>query len=501
MKRLLLILVASLLPASSPALAQGTPDFETLAAHVRTTKQRTGHPFATAVAVVKDGKLIYQGYFGYQDIQQQIPATRNTVFYIASATKPFLALNILLKQHQGKLDTDTSLHEMFPDIRFGDIDADKVSIRNLLVHTSGVDNGPLTWATAFSGIHDARLRHRLVAASYPNTDAPLGNFDYTNVGYNILSVWLDEHFAVPWQDQLDNAIFQPLGMRHTSAYMSEAKAKQWPLAKQYSFASESPNQPLYLVKANNTMHAAGGMVSTAPDLAKFLITQLGGDGSDDKTVLPKAVISASHESQATLEASYLDFARSGYAWGWYRGEYKNRTMLHHFGGFSGFHAHLSFMPAEGIGLVVLNNDDMLGARLTNLIADYVYGKLLDEKGVEDKLAKRFDQLLVKAKGFRSMLQKQRQEIRARPWNLSLPNEAYTGIYSNELLGNMSVALDDDGQMIIRWGRLTTTTTGYAEQNRVRVSFAPNSGHVLAFQVEDGSVQSLEFNDMSFRKQP
>lgn len=498
MNHLLAIIVAIMAITSTAARAGSTPDFGPLADLIQKTKDVTKHPTGTAVAVVKDGKVIYEGYFGFQDIQRQTPVTRDTVFYIASATKPFLALNTLLNEHDGLLSTHTSLQQMFPVIAFKDIEAGDVTIGDLLVHTSGVDNVPLVWATAFSGVHDAKSRRRLVAASYPN-ETGRGTFNYSNVGYNILSVWLDEHLTVPWQEQLDSTIFQPLGMQRTSAYISQAEAKGWSLAKPYSLASADPDQPLYLTKSDNTMQAAGGLVSTAPDLAKFLLAQLSSGAADEHQALPSAVIERSHVPQATLEASFLDFQRTGYAWGWYTGEYKRRKMLHHFGGFAGFHAHLSFMPEENIGLVVLNNEDVLGARLTNLIADYVYGLLLEQPDIGSSVSGRFDELHVQAAKLRTSVGKQREAILARTWNLSQPRTAYVGTYSNELLGDLTVALDDRQEMVFHWGQLTATATGHEKMDHVRIELVPNSGDALAFEVDDESIRSLSFNKMEFVK--
>lgn len=488
-----LALVAAL---SFPAHGATQPDFAPLAGFIQHTKDATALPSGTAIAVVKDGKIIYEGYFGFSDIAARTPVTRDTVFYIASATKPFFALNALIKEQAGELDTQLSLQQMFPEIRFAGIDAKSVTMKDLLVHGSGVDNQPLGWATAFSGVHDASSLQALVAASYPDEKAARGTFKYTNVGYNIASVWMDRHFAMPWQQQLDHAIFQPLGMTRTTAYISKAEAAGWSLAKPYSFAGAQPREPLYLVKSDDTMQAAGGMVSTAPDLARFLLAQLSaGDGQ----ALPKAVIERSHQPQITLAAHYLDFPRSGYAWGWYTGDYKGRKMLHHFGGFAGFHAHLSFMPEENIGLVVLNNEDFLSARLTSLIADYVYGVLLQQPGTEAAVARRFDELQAKARKMHLAAVERNGEIQARAWDLSRPRAAYVGTYSNPLLGDMTVRLDEDQRMHIRWGRLAAVASGGEQKDRVRIEFVPNSGQFLDFAVESGKVRAISFDHMVFKK--
>ena len=497
MKHLLVISLA-LTIASAPTAAGITADFDHLDDFIEEVHVATGHPFGTAVAVVKDGEVLYEGYFGFSDIGQETPVTRDTVFYIASATKPFVALNALLLEHEGRLDTRMSLQRMFPDAAFAGLGAKEIDIRDLLVHTSSIENPGMVWATAYSGLHDDVSRRRLVAHSHAS-DIPHGTFNYSNVGYNILSVWMDGNVGMPWQEQLDEQIFGPLGMERTSARVSEAEGSRWPLAKPYSFASESPRDPLYLTKADNTMQAAGGILSTAPDLAKFLLAQMPVDSGSAGATLPASVLERSHEVQVHLEDSFLDFQRSGYAWGWYAGDYKNRSMLHHFGGFAGFHAHLSFMPEEGVGLVVLNNDDFLGARVTSLIADYVYGALLGQQGNVPEMAQRFEELRVDALKFRAWARDHRDEIQGREWHLSLPHSAYAGLYRNDLLGEMSISVSNNSTMQVEWGRLSAVATGLPESDNVRVELVPNSGTAMSFRVGGRRVQAVVLEGMEFRR--
>lgn len=484
---------------SSSASGTSARQFDELAGFIQKTKVETAHPSGTAIAIVKDGKLVYEGYFGFSDINRKKPVTRDTTFYIASTTKPFFALNALLKAEEGKIDMQTPLQAMFPDLDFNDIDTTTVTAKDLLVHSSGIDNQPLVWATALSGIHDAKSRRDLVAASYPDTDAKPGTFNYTNVGYNIASVWLDQKIAMPWQDQLDKSIFKPLGMKQTSAYISQAETKKWPLAKPYSFANADPNVPLYLVKSDNTMQAAGGLVSTAPDLAKFLIAQLQNGKYRDRRIFPESVIAQSQMPQVKLDARYLDFQRSGYAWGWYSGEYKGKTMLHHFGSFAGFHAHLSFIPEENFGLVILNNEDVLSSRLTNLIADHAYGVLLAEPAVSSKMQGRFGELLTQAKALQSATAKHRSIIQARTWQLSQARETYVGSYSNDFLGDIIVELNENGNLQLRWGKLAAVASAYDSPDHVRVEFSPNSGVIVSFLLKDGRVDAISFVNARFKK--
>jgi CubicO group peptidase (beta-lactamase class C family) len=501
-KRLVLrTLLLGLALASSPAVAAERPDFSGLTRAIQTFKETTAYPSGTAVIVLRDGKIAYEGYFGQTDLGAKTPVTRDSVFYIASATKPFVALDTLLAEHEGRLDKRTTLQAMFPQARFPDVDASAITARDLLTHTSGLDNEALVWATAFSGVHDARSRLQLIAASVPNAEAPHGTFDYSNVGYNIASEWLDRVDGRPWQSQLAARILAPLGMRHSTARVSEARARHWPLALPYSFIAARRGVPLYLRKDDATMHAAGGLLSTAPDLARFLLAQLD-DGRLGRTqVLPASVIRQSHERQATTDSHYLDFARDGYAWGWYIGDYKGRRMLHHFGAFAGFHAHLSFIPAARVGLVVLNNEDALSARLTSLIADYAYGLALGEDAIDTKAAARFAQLARDARDLEQKVARQHATIAARAWRLSLPRDAYAGRYRHPLLGDIEIDTAADGTLALHWGQLTAAATGYDQPEQVRIEFVPGSGEVMRFELAHGQVEALVLDHLVFRKVP
>ncbi len=484
---------------SSTAFAKPAVDFAALDRLIQKTKDTTAHQTGTAIAVIQNGQIVYQGYFGYADIENKLRVNRNTAFYIASATKPLMALNTLLQIEKSKLDSNATLTTLFPHMTFADIDANAVSVRDLLTHTSGIDNQPLVWATAFSGIHDAKSRSQLVAQSYRNAQAAHGVFDYSNVGYNIVSVWLDRHFNTPWQMQLERNVFAPLGMTHSSAYISQARRRSWQIAKPYSVLSANKNLPLYLEKSDQTMQAAGGVVASAADLARFLIAELANGKIDGKQILPSAIIKQSQLSQTKTDGvGYEDFQRSGYAWGWYLGAYKGKSMLHHFGGFAGFHAHLSFIPEANIGLVILNNEDFLAGKVSNLIADYVYGQLLHEANNEARVSARFDALWSKAKALDAAVSKQQAALQARQWDLSLPKAAYLGKYTHPLLGDLYVKQIDD-QLQISWGRLSAPATAYESKDQARVEFVPNSGQVIAFVVKQDLVIAVEFEGMQFRK--
>ncbi|MBB5209146.1 serine hydrolase [Chiayiivirga flava] len=497
---LLGVFVAASSTSFSAIAAPQSAEFAGLARLVQNAKEATSFPSGTAIVAIEGGRVVYEGYFGYADIGARTPVDRDTAFYIASATKPFFALNALLQGERGRIDTATNLQAMFPDLAFQRFDANTVTLRDLLSHTSGIDNPALVWATAYSGLHDAATRRALVAQTTPDPDTAHGVFDYSNVGYNIASVWLDEAIGTPWQTQLHDTIFAPLGMHRTTAFIDKARADGWSIARPYSVMSTDRNMPLYLEKSDRTMHAAGGLVASAPDLARFLLAQM--PDSSGRSALPAPVIARSHAQQTITDGvAFEDFERSGYAWGWYIGEYKGKRMLHHFGGFAGFHAHLSFIPESNVALVVLNNEDFLAARLTSLIADYAYGVMLRDADTDRRVAARFDALIEKARGLDAAVARQQETLHGRTWNLSRAADAYAGTYTHALLGDVDITLDASGHPHVRWGRLSATALPFDDKDTMRVELVPNSGSVLRFELDEAGVRSLRFEGLAFARRP
>lgn len=491
----LLLLCYSL---GAPATAQSlTPqDFAELDQAIAAVKTQAGLPFGSAIALVHNGKLIYQHHSGYADIQRRQAVSNDTAFYIASATKPFTALAFLLLAQQGKVNLEQNLQQMWPQQKFPHIDASRITLRQLLSHQSGLDNQPLVWATAYSGIHTPQTLTTLTTLSVPDPEAKWGEFRYSNVGYNIASLWLDEQSGTVWQDHLQQLIFKPLDMAHSSARQSEAA--QWPLALPYSLMKSTKPMylPLYLQKTDATMHAAGGMFATAGDLATFVAAQLPGA----KSPLPASVIRASQQTQVTTDSSYGDFKRSGYAFGWYSGPYKGELMLHHFGGFPGYSAHLSFIPERQIGLVILHNEDVLSRDLNNLIADYCYGLLLGDAGTKTRVKAGFTKLQQKLLQLPAMKQAQQQKVLSRKTLLRLPPASYIGRYFHPQLGEMTVSLNAQQQLEFRWGALQAIATGFDTPDELRLELVPNSGEVVKFGVEQNEVRQLTLSGMTFSKQ-
>ena len=502
MRALVLLLLVTVSAAAQPREAAFAEAADALIAE---TLDRFGTVPGLAVAVVRDGRTVYARGFGYADVEAGIPATPDTPFYIASATKPFTALLAALLDRDGALSLDASLASLFPDVAFDPaIEADSVTVRHLLSHTAGIDNGPIGFRAAYTGQHTPERMRQLLAGTAVEEDAPRGMYEYTNVGYNILSLRLDELAGGPWQDLLAARVFGPLGMTRTTAYASEAAA--WGPAVPYAVHPERGVERIDLVKHDDTMQAAGGLVASANDLARWLIVHLDAGRLDGAQAVPADVVAEVHRPVAEDRGErYGPLGRDGYALGWHTGTYDGEPMLHHLGGFAGFHAHTSFMPGRDVGVVVLANESNTGGRLATLLATFVYDWWDAAPGETDAVVAEAREAAGELHdGLRNALARYGQQLAERAertWQLSLAPAAYAGTFAHPDYGTIVVEArpTDAAPLAVRFGRLYAVATPFTEPETARVELIPGRGQVVTFTVEDGRAVALRWDGLTFAR--
>lgn len=435
-----------------------------------------------AVAVVRADEIAFLEGYGWADVVRRRPVTPQTPFYIASSTKSFTGTAAAILDAQDRLDLDGSLASYLPGLTLrAPLSADSITLRDLLTHTHGLDNGgPIVVRTAYTGDHDPDLLLELLA-NQPPGDQGRG-FQYGNLGYNVASMAMDAALGIGWKEVLAAELFEPLGMTSTTAYMSrvDRRARALPYGWEPDGWEARP-----FAKDDANMHAAGGVVSTAADLSRWLIANLNEGRLDGRQAVPGAAIREAHRTLAENDDAWGPFTRDGYGLGWHIGTYDGSRQLHHFGGFPGFHTHVSFLPDERLGAVVLVNDSDLGSVLATGIAAFAYDAY---RGVAD-LAQREEELLARmgdegTRG-RAAVRADRERRAARPQELPRPLEAYAGVFENPAFGRTVWE--------VRGGRLHASL-GLAESDvevydgaadQLRVEFT-GGGTVVEFEFPGGA---------------
>ena len=447
-----------------------------------------------AVSVVRGDELVYARGFGFADIEANRPATPNTLFYIASTSKSFTAFAAALLAHRGRLDLDVPISRYLPELELHPpLSPDAISLRDLLTHTHGISgSGPVVFRTAYSGVHTDSLLLELVREHRPSSSGRA--FNYGNIGYNIAGLVMDAALDRSWKDLLEQEIFDPAGMASTTGYRSRVDPDR--LAMPYGLAPTGYRRVQY-GKDDSNMHAAGGHLTTVLDLARWLEIHINEGRLDGRQLFPAEVVAETHRQQAAQDREFAEFHRHGWGLGWDLGTYEGDTVIHRFGGFPGFRSHVSLMPQHDIGVVVLVNGG-LGSPLADLVATYIYERLLEKPGAESRHREKLARLKDRAQETRERVVEGRAERAARQQPLPHPPIAYAGVYENRTLGRMEWRVVD-GKLFVRMGVMGSEAEVYdADSNQLRVELR-GRGEVVSFHFDGERATGLSYLDRAFER--
>jgi CubicO group peptidase (beta-lactamase class C family) len=290
-------------------------------------------------------------------------------------------------------------------------------------------------------------------------------FTYDNLGYVVASLIAERVTGKKWQDLMKELVLRPLAMRSTSAYFSHAKGV---VATGYVTALDRTQSEAFLAKRDKTMHAAGGIVTTANDLSRWLLANI-----DE----PTPAFREAHKLQITLPKPSDRFKvhRTGYGFGWYLGTYDGLAMLDHSGGYPGWRAHVSFLPKERIGVAIVANNSGLGGFLPDVLAAQIYDHLLGKPAAmtAHDIHERLDGV------WRQMIAEREMRSKRAP-TLLKPIDVYAGAYQNPVMGELVIERNGD-HLVAHYGPLHSVIEPYTEPDSGRVEMVPDDGEVLRFK--------------------
>ncbi len=446
--------------------------------------------------------------FGVTDIETKEAVTKETAFYIASSTKSMFALAMSVLHERGELDLDQSLSEFAPTAPFPRrIRAEKIKLRNLLTMSSGIKNSAYVHRVALSGEHTPDLLWSLIGKTQLNQarDIRLGHFRYTNWNYNLMARLVEEKFENSWQNILAEEIFQKVGMTHATAYMSQAQNENWSLARPHITLGPDAPARTYLEKTDTTMQSAGGVIMSAEDAVKWLEVLVENGKLGGEQVFSTTAVQATRQPLTVADTVYsgrYPYIRDHYGLGWYIGPYgeDQHMLVHHFGGFSGARAHVSYMPEQKIGVAIFVNDSGVGSGLIDLVANYVYDTLIGHTDAATVFETGIDSLDDWGDDLTLRIDALRANIATREWSLNQPMGAYAGTYVNSEFGTITVTVESNTLRVIN-GNLTAVAQAGTKPETVRVEFIPLEGGTISFKLDrHGNVKLLIYDRAKFRRQ-
>jgi CubicO group peptidase (beta-lactamase class C family) len=300
-----------------------------------------------SVAIV-DGNETFYFSSGYSNREQEVPATKNTLFELASVSKAFTATGILLLEEQGHLSMADSIAEYLPWLYFQyegqAVEMSDVTLNHFLHHTSGLTNVS-HFQDIPKGDSEDMLQKTIETFAEAELDFQPGDqYSYGTINYDVLGLVIEMVSGQSYEQFMTEEVLQPVGLLNTYLYEEEALATEQ-LAQGYrtTFFRTTPyDAPIY---AGNK--PAGYVISNAEDMARWMNIQMG--MIED---IPEPL------ENAIFESHQGDFSVNGedgmyYGGGWLVNE--EQTFIQHDGVNPNFSSQVFLFPKEEIGITLLAN--------------------------------------------------------------------------------------------------------------------------------------------------
>lgn len=328
---------------------------------VEESMRKLGVPGA-AMALVENGRVVFEGGLGVREIGKPTPVDANTLFMAASNTKGMTTLLLARLADQKKLRWDQPVTEIYPAFRLGSPEVTKqVLVKHLVCACTGLPRQDMEWLFEYK---DATPASSMALLGTMQPTSKFGEvFQYSNLMASAAG-YLGAHFYAPerelgaaYDQAMEELIFQPLGM--TSTTFDMARAIKGNYALPHAFNPEG--KPALARMDNNysivAHRPAGGVWTSAHDLIRYVQLELGKGVLDGKRIVSEQNIVERRKPQiATAE-------EESYGMGLSVNKRYGVTAIHHGGSLFGYKSDLMYFPDHGVGAVLLTNSDLGGALL------------------------------------------------------------------------------------------------------------------------------------------
>jgi CubicO group peptidase (beta-lactamase class C family) len=304
-----------------------------------------------AVALVHEGRVIYSQCYGYEDTEKKVAMTEDTYFMVGSLTKSFTALAVLKLIEQGKIDPNADIKKYIPDFSIRNFNEGEalITVNHLLTHTSGL---MIDYYARFTG--EKKYSNADILSQLQNEYLcfkPGSACKYSNVGYRLLSMIIEQVTGEPFGTYLEKEVFNPLGMNNSSFDYTNDVALHM---------SKGHNGDTEISRIDNEDKSASGLFSTLRDLTvflKFLTSEaIPSNGGINNNQIIDSIIKNANPAIDTFYDS-----KNIYSSGWYLNFYQFRgihTVLSNSGGINGFCTAMAYIPEERLGIIILTNSSL-----------------------------------------------------------------------------------------------------------------------------------------------
>jgi CubicO group peptidase (beta-lactamase class C family) len=431
-------------PENTTQFNEFLADFDTYAGKARQDWNVPG----MAVAIVKDGKIVFAKGYGTKTAGGSDPVTADTVFQIGSTSKAFTAALTAMEVDSGRMNWSDPVIRYVPDFQMKDPWVTKeYTITDSLAQNSGLEG---YWGTElpFAGLDRSDMIHALRFAEPVSSFRSA--FAYQNLPFLVTAAAIENTSQKSWEDNLQTRIFTPLHM--TSASTSYAAFRAAPDHTSLHTTGVLPGNTTGPVFTDpdwefndfaEVMGPAGGINANVKDMATWTIFNMG-NGSFEGTQLISPENMAYLHSPKTPLAKVMTDTKRYYCQGWmYQEETGLPSIVWHNGATAGNHAMVMFVPDKDIGIVILANDP--DANLPDVLAFTFYNRYFGRENPDLS-----ESSLIEYEKSKEQLLAPRP---VRPANATPPLAlaAYTGSYVNDVYGKAMVT-EVDGNLSVMFGK-------------------------------------------------
>ena len=308
---------------------------------------------------VQGGEVIYAKGYGYACLEHETPMdTATTILGIGSVSKPFVATAVMQLVEQDKLDLYSNVNLYLSSFQLENSYSEPVTLAHLLTHTAGFEDPPYVRNTDPEQVPP--LAEYLAENIPPRPNAPGEVHRYSNYGYALVALIVEETAGIPFDQYVDENIFQPLGMDQCSYLLAPPLPET--LATGYLQTNgEQVPQPLDY----DGDYPAGSIFSTAEDMTHFMLAHLQDGCYKGGCILGADSLEAMHQKQA--ETPYDGQAVT---FGFTEGTFDQARMIGHSGATRGFGSTLNLLPEHGMGYFFSFNEECYETDACQIISEF-----------------------------------------------------------------------------------------------------------------------------------
>lgn len=401
-----------------------------------------------SIAIVKDDKIQMTRGYGLREMNKGEPVTEHTLFAIASNTKAFTSAAIAILVHEKKLDWNDRVQTHLPWFQIFDDPwiSHEARIDDLMCHRLGFRtfSGDLIWYNTPFSAAEVVKRARYLKPQFPFRRG----YGYSNIAFLAAGEVIAQVSGQSWPDFIRSKLFAPLNMTNTTVSVADLKSRP-DVATPHGSDDDAKPYPIPW-QAWDSMTAAGGIISSAADLAQWLRLQLNEGQLDDLALWTASeawkmwTLHNPLPFDASASTNTSDISIAGAGLGWMVSNYEGHFRVQHGGAYDGMFSHTIMAPKAKLGVVVLSNGM---TPLARSIANYIFDEYLLEKHERDWSAENLKKF-AESRESTKKAKADDSEKRLKDTRPSLPLAQYAGRYGGPMYGDATVSLEND-KLVLR----------------------------------------------------